>query len=204
MINNFNLAPKLLCHVRFLYACPDFGPINIFANGKPIVQNCNFSEATKYLDLPPMQYKIEVFKVSDNNKPILEYDFEAIPTMTYTICLTCLSGKFQVIHLKDNFNKKKDDTSYLRFINLSPNAPLLNLSISENNPLFSNVEFCETTNYYPLTPNNYSFTIYNNKFSMFKKKIPNLNLLSGEQYTLFIIGLLNGKPSLGYLFLKDM
>lgn len=204
MIDKLNAFPKLNSSVRLLYACPDFGPINIFANGNLLIQNCKFGEASKYLSLPPMNYKIEIFKVSDNNTPIFEYNFEAIPTMICTICLTCIHGNFQVLNLTDNFHSKKLNTSYLRFINLSPNAPLLNLGLFENKSLFKDVEFCETTNYYPLIPKDYSFTVYNSKLSTFKKKLPKLNLIDGEKYTIFIIGLLNGEPSIGFLFLKDM
>ncbi|MGL5417219.1 MAG: DUF4397 domain-containing protein [Clostridium sp.] len=203
MFDRLNTSPKLNTLIRILHASPDMGEINIFANGKLLISHLKFSMATNYLTLQPGSYNIEIFKVSNNNKPIFSYKLEAIPTMMKTLCITSQNGSIHLADLKDNFKSISSDTSNLRFINLSPNSHLLNLSLWQNKTLFKNVEFLENTSYYPLTPKTYTFFLSSTSFNGLKKRIPKISLYKNENYTLYIIGLLNGKPSLGYILLKD-
>ncbi|MGL4851014.1 MAG: DUF4397 domain-containing protein [Clostridium sp.] len=203
MFDRLNTLPKLNASIRLLHASTDISDINIFANGKLLVSNLKFSMASNYLTLQPGTYNIEIFKSSNNNKPIFSYKLEAIPTMIATISICSQNGLVHVLNLKDNFKAVSPDTGNLRFINLSPNAHLLNLSLWQNKHLFKDVEFLERTSYYPLTAKTYTFFLSSTSFNGLRKRIPKIALSKNENYTLYIIGLLNGKPSLGYILLKD-
>lgn len=203
MFERLNNLPKLNSHVRFIHGCPDLGPINIYSEGKLLVGNLNFGGNTEYILLPSKEYEVEIFRSSDNTKPIATYKFEAIPNEFSTISLTCNNGTLFVLNLKDDSSEKDPKFSYIRFINISPNAPLLSLNLSNNRPIFSNVEFLEETRYYPLSPGLYNFNISFSSFTKARKRLPRINLLPGEKYTMYIIGLLNGKPEVGYILLKD-
>lgn len=202
MFERLNNFPRLSTNLRFLHACPDSGPVNIYSNGK-FLGSFRFGGTTNYFTLPSKVYNLEFFRFTDNTKPFATYKFEGIPNEFVTLSLTCHNGNFSILSLKDALGPKRPDLSYVRFINLSPNSPLLDLNLSNNRPIFQNVEFLEETRYYPLSPGLYNFNVSFSSFEKFRKRLPRTNLLPGEQYTIYIIGLLNGKPDIGYLILKD-
>lgn len=92
---------------------------------------------------------------------------------------------------------------FLRFIHLSPNSPLISLSLSNDEILFNNVEYLETTGYYPLSPAIYDFKVTFSSFAGLIKYINDKKLTNGRFYTIYIIGLLNKEPKLGYLLVED-
>lgn len=202
MFERLNNFPRLSTSVRFLHACPDSGPVNIYSDGK-FIGSFRFGVNTNYFTLPPKTYELEFFRFTDNTKPIATYKFEGIPNEFSTLSLTCNNGNFFILNLKDAKGPKRPEFSYIRFINLSPNSPLLDLNLSNNRPIFKNVEYLEETRYYPLSPGLYNFNVSFSSFGKFRKVLPRLNLLPEQQYTIYIIGLINGKPDIGYLFLKD-
>ena len=101
------------------------------------------------------------------------------------------------------YNTQPSISSNLRFINLSPNSPLLSLSVTTGTTLFNGVEYLETTNYYQLSARIYDFVLSSSTDSSFRKYIQNSNLEQSDFYTLYIIGLVNETPRLGSLFLRD-
>ena len=66
-----------------------------------------------------------------------------------------------------------------------------------------NVEYLETTGYYPVSPAIYDFKVTLSSFSGLYKYINDKKLENGRFYTIYIIGLLNGNPELGYLLVED-
>ena len=94
--------------------------------------------------------------------------------------------------------------AFLRFINLSPNAPLLSLSLPNGTVLFNGAEYLETTGYYQVSSGIYNFEVLLGSSEVTAKYIKNLTLDGNKFYTIYIIGLFNDKPPLGYLFVEDL
>ena len=94
--------------------------------------------------------------------------------------------------------------SFLRFINFSPDSPLLTLSLSNEEAIFSGVQYIENTRYVKLKPGLYDFLLTETEAEEgFKKFISSKTLKKGHFYTIYIIGQIYGNPKLGYLFLED-
>ena len=88
-------------------------------------------------------------------------------------------------------------------INLSPNSPLLSLSLPNNIELFNSVEYLETTGYYMLSSGIYNLQVTVASDQSITKYIKNISLYNGNFYTIYIIGLFNDTPQLGYLLTVD-
>ena len=63
--------------------------------------------------------------------------------------------------------------------------------------------YLETTGYYPLSPAIYDFKVTFSSFAGLIKYINDKKLTNGRFYTIYIIGLLNKEPKLGYLLVED-
>ena len=179
--------------------------MDIYANGKLICENLYFGCLSKYKNIPPDKYDIEIYDSGSKSLLIFKKTLEFLPNNISTICINSTKNdSVEFLILNDIKNDISANSSYLRFINISIDCPLISLSIKNKNTLFKDVEYMETTRYYPLPGGNYNFTLSSNDNTCFNRYINNIFLKEGNCYTLFIIGLLKDDPKLGYLLSQDV
>lgn len=198
-----NTLPSVKSKVRFLHAVPLAGNIDIYANNTLMASNVSFGKISDYKSLSSDQYKIEIYNTGTHDVPIYSEDIQFTPNVSYTLSLNTLADSFYLFKLKDDSISTSNTNSLLRFINLSRNAPLLSLSLPTGEILFNSVEYLETTGYYHLSSGIYNLEVSIGSASNASKFIKNLTLDGNKFYTIYIIGLFNDKPPLGYLFLED-
>lgn len=203
MIMFDEFLPRITGTIRLLHAAPGVDPVDIYSNGNPIAMNIAFSNITNYQDISPGKNEIQIYKAGTYDKPLYTETLEIVPNTTSTICLVLLESTLQLLTLKDGSPAIPSNESYLRFINLSPDAPLLTLSLPNGDTLFNSVEYLETTGYYPLSPGIYDFKVEATSATALNKFIKDINLVGGFFHTLFIIGLFDGTPEIGSLFEQD-
>lgn len=193
---------NLQSNIRFIHALPNSGPVDVYASGELISENLEFGKHSNYFPLNSGNYEIQLYPAGLYDQPLLTKTINLLPKTLSTISIVSLSNAIDLFLLNDSFTGSLSN-SFVRFINLSQTAPLLTLSLANNASLFSNVEYLETTGYYPLSPGYYNFRVTLSSSQVISKFIRELQLVNGEFYTIYIIGLLNGSPQLGYLVLRD-
>ncbi len=196
-------APNVNTSIRMLHAIPTGPNVDVYANGNLIAKDLAFSSITNYLDLPPETYEIQVYRTGFYDVPLVSQNLQLAPSANYTISLVILGGRLFLFRLRDAGIAIDTESSYLRFMNLSQTAPLLTLELSDGTQLFNSVEYLETTGYYQTSSGIYNFTVVASGGAVLNKNIRNLTLDSGKLYTIYIIGIFNGNPPLGYLFVED-
>ncbi|MGL4773814.1 MAG: DUF4397 domain-containing protein [Clostridium sp.] len=195
--------PKLKGNLRFLHASPNAPNVDIYADGEPVATNLNFSDISKYNELAPGQHKIQIFKSGTYDTPLLSEEYLVIPGTHFTLAVILLESTIELLTLKDANISGKTEGSFIRFINLSPSAPLLSLSLPTGDVLFNSVEYIETTGYYPLSAGIYNFVVSASNASVFSKYIKNMNLKPGDFTTIYILGQFKTAPKIGYLSVLD-
>ncbi|MGL5086367.1 MAG: DUF4397 domain-containing protein, partial [Clostridium sp.] len=179
------------------------GPVDVYANGELISNNLAFGKYTAYFTLNSGNYEIQLYPAGLYDKPIFTKAVTLLPRSASTISVITLNDGIDLFVLNDSTGNVSITNSFLRFINLSPTSPLLTLTLSNNSPLFSNVEYVETTGYYPLSPGIYNLRVVISSAQSISKFISELRLVNGQFNTIYVIGLFNDTPKLGYLVLTD-
>lgn len=197
--------PNLTSQLRILNAAAGAPNIDIYANGKMIVDNLSFSDITNYITVEPDNYKIEVYESGKKDTPISSEDIVLLPQTYSTSSMVLDESSLVTFTLIDGKVTKNTTASNLRFINLSTDSNLISLKLPNGKTLFNDVEYLETTNYYELNADNYDFILSIKESSNYStnKIINNLQLNSDKFYTLYIIGLVDSNPQLGYLLTTD-
>lgn len=195
--------PNVDSNIRFLHAVAKAPAVDVYVNGTLLSSNLNFGKISDYTKLTPGEYELLIYKAGIYDTPLLSETVQLYPKSNYTICITTLSNDLYFFKLKDDNIPSKTTQSFLRFINLSPNSPLLSLNLTNNTTLFSGAEYLETTGYYQLSSGIYNFKVVSAYSDQLSKFIKNLTLDDGKFYTIYIIGLFNDKPPIGYLFVED-
>lgn len=195
--------PNSQSNLRLIHALPKAGPVDVYVNGELIAKGLLFGKVTPYLQLESGNYEIQLYPYGLYDKPLLTKTISLLPRSSSTISVITLDNNIDLFVLNDSTSDSNIANSFLRFINLSPNSPLLTLSLPNGISLFSTVEYVETTGYYPLSPGIYNFRVMLSSAETVSKFIRDLKLVNGQFYTIYIIGLFNDIPKLGYLVLKD-
>ncbi|MCI5726290.1 MAG: DUF4397 domain-containing protein [Clostridium sp.] len=199
-----NSIPELDSYIRFFHASANAPSVDIYINGSLIISNLNFSEISSYKKLTPGKYNFEIYKHGSYDSPILKQDIDVLPYLIITVCAILSNDNLELFSLRDQFTTKSTPNSaHIRFINFSPDSPLLSLELPNEDILFNQVEYLENTNYYSLSPALYDFMLTQNMNSSYKKFINNIDLDSNTFYTIYIIGLFEDYPELGYLLTLD-
>lgn len=191
-------------NIRVLHALPKAPNVDFYGNGLLIAKDIAFSKISQYLSLTPGTYKFQIFKTGFYDIPLYTQTLTLRGGDYFTISIVSLGGQTYFFILRDDNSQASKPPSFLRFINLSPNSPLLSLSLpNSNSPLFNAVEYLETTNYCKLSSGIYNFQVNIASDQIITKFIRNITLDNKKLYTIYIIGLFNSDPRLGYLFVQD-
>ena len=152
--------PNMNAKIRLLHGAAGAKPVDVYSDGDIISSNLNFGEITSYIDISPGKHKFEIYETGKKKKPLFSHSYEIVPREILTLNAVFIKDSLKVFPLKDNYPRKINDLSFLRFINLSPDSPLLSLSLDNNKDiLFNGVEYLETTGFYPFSPKTYNFVL---------------------------------------------
>lgn len=186
--------PTLEGAFRFFHAAAGAGAVDIYSNGFIVARNIAFGTMTNYDKIPVGNYNIQVYKTGTYDNPLLEENVEVVPNEILTLNLVLLESTLSIFKIKDGSTSEDTSSlSFLRFMNLSPNAPLLSLSLPNDITLFNNVEYLETTGYYTLSPGLYNFVLSSSSAEFLSKFVKNITLSPGTFHTIYIIGLIDSK-----------
>lgn len=194
--------PKLNGHVRVIHAVPDAPAVDVYLNNSLTFPGIKFGNVTNYLNVLPSTYNIEIYPVGTHNKPIITEDFQVTPNSVSTIIVTYENNEIAFFTLDDTHAATNPFLSFIRFINVSPTAPLLSLSLPDSRVLFDQTSYLETNDYYPTSPGIYNF-IVSTADGNYSKYISNINLSANMFITIYVIGVYNKKPPLGYILVTD-
>ncbi|MBS4956053.1 MAG: DUF4397 domain-containing protein [Clostridium sp.] len=195
--------PRVDTSVRILHAVPNAPNVDVYLNGSLLTSNLSFGKISKYTIFSPGEYEFQLFPTGTYDKPLLSQTIQLIANANYTVSIVTLSNDLYLFRLKDDNIPATKSQAFLRFINLSSNAPLLSLALPNGITLFNQAEYLETTGYYPLSAGIYNFEVLLGSSQVTTKFIKNITLDGGRFYSIYIIGVFNDKPPLGYLLFDD-
>ena len=195
--------PRVDGKVRFLHAIPDAQNVDIYANGKLVYSNLPFGKITDYISVAPGTYNVKIYKTGTMDKELFSDSADITPNSIMTVAVTRQNDQIGYFTIDDSRIPESNPLlSFIRFINLSPTAPLLSLSLPNDIVLFNQVSYLGTNNYYPISPGIYDF-IVSSSDGNFNKYISDVNLTKNIFITIYIIGFYNSSPPLGYILVKD-
>lgn len=195
--------PELQGKIRVINALKDPRKIDIYLGERKIGEDLSFSEVSCYETIPADSYDLNIYESGKKEVPLLSKKVNILPSNYLTISIVDMNKNYDILILNDANSKEKITNTFLRFINLSENAPLMTLSLFNDIKLFDNVEYLESTGYYPLSPAIYNFRLSFSSLTGLYKNISDKKLVNGKFHTIYIIGLLNNEPQIGYLLLQD-
>ena len=185
-------------YIRFLNANPSQTPIDIYVNGRKVASYLNYRAFTEYMKAFPGYYRIVVFKAGTRRNPISVSQINVIANRIYTAAFidTGVNNEWQMI--TDNTRILNQNRAFVRFIQLSYTAPLMDVYI-DNRLVLSDLDFQEVSRYLSLAPGRRNVKL---KVATTNRTIledPNMYLRAGNSYSVYIVGDSNSRMGLQVL-----
>lgn len=174
-------------YIRYLNANPSQGAVDVYINGRKVASYLNYRAFTEYMKAFPGYYRIVVFKAGTRRNPISVSQINVIANRIYTAAFidTGMTNEWQLI--TDNTRVLNQNRAFVRFIQLSYSAPLMDIYV-DNRLVLSDLDFQEVSRYLSLAPGNRDLKL---KVATTNRTIlqdPNMYLRAGNSYSVYIVG----------------
>lgn len=190
-------------YIRILHASPDAPAVDIYANDKLVAKDLSYRNFTPYLNIPSGNTNIRVFIAGRKINPLVNTNIFIPAKSIFTIAVAGKPSQITLLAIPEPIRIVPRGKALIRFAHLSPGAPNVDIVLPNGNKLFTNVAYKGFTDYIPIDGGTYEFDVKAAATSKTVLIVPNINMKSGNIYTIYAVGLVSGKPSLQVLIPLD-
>ena len=189
-------SPEEASYIRIFHASPNAPAVDIYINDRLTVRNLGYRQFTEYLKVKPGNYNIKVYPAGEVAIPVINSDLLIENNKILTAAAIGPLGNIGLEVVEDIQMPIPEGKVMLRIAHFSPDAPAVNATLNNSNVAFNNVSFREVTDYTSLNPGLYTLQVTVAGTDDVVLIVPNINLKANRFYTIYIIGLTQGSPSL--------
>lgn len=189
--------------MRFMNAVPGSQPVDIYANSSLIAQNLPYKGFTEYMQVFSGIYSMRVFAAGTTGPVLLDAVVEIPVRSINTVVLMGIPPALSIRPFFETVVQVPQGRLYLRFANLVPDGPEMDLSLSNGTELFNNVSFGMVTNYLSVPAGTYIFYVKQSNTDNTLLYVPNMHLQEGRFYTIYTVGRMDGSVPLQVLIPLD-
>ena len=187
--------------VRVLHAAPGAPHVDVYVNGTRILADFPYKKSTDYLPLPEGTYQIDIYPAGDKVNNVISRKVEVKNGKYYTLAAYGQGKNLKLLAFEDNPYTNKGE-SKIRVVHLSPDSPAVDVAVRNGDVAFRNINPRKASDYLHVTPMELDLDVRAAGSSQTVKSLPRIRLQPDTAYTVFIIGLLEGQPSLEAIMLS--
>lgn len=194
--SNTTSSSDTMSYIKILHASPNAPAVDIYVNDNKVIENLAFSQATDYLPIDPGSYNVKVYAAGTTDNPVIDVDIEVPEKTRITVAAVGNLPDIELLPISENIVPKVSTGTHIRVAHLSPNAPAVDITLPNGDVIFENVEFGEVTDYINIPRGVYTLQIRPTGSSEVVMTIPNVEFMPNFYYTIYVLGQLQGTPSL--------
>jgi len=139
--------------VRVAHFSPDAPNVDVFVEGEQVLADVAYGDVSPYLAIEPGTYTVTITAAGDPETVAFEGEV-TVDAAFYTIAAVGELGAetFEPLVLLDA------GSALVRLVHASPDAPAVDV-YADDDPLFENVEFTESTDYVPVPAGDYTLSV---------------------------------------------
>lgn len=135
-----------------IQASPDEPPLSFFINGQAMTQNpLSYGSGLNYFSVITGQTLTGTFYQASNFTPVASGQLNISANTAYSLFLDSTAANPGMLLLTDSLVKPASGKAGIRFVNLSPDAPAVDLVIQGGQTITSNKSFKGHTGFLPVT-----------------------------------------------------
>ena len=188
-------------YIRILHANSGVRKIDVYGNDRLMAKGLSYRKFTPYFTVPSGQFCINVLHKGTVVK--LDIDLKPGDIRTIAFIQDLPLYDMELFEIVDPKVTNNPDMANIRFIHLSSDTADVDISLSDNIILVEKANYKNIPNYNPCKAGKYSLKIKPAEASNTIAALNDIELKPGWNYTLYIIGLTQGKVRLQLLLLMD-
>lgn len=118
-------STPLPVQIRVTNASPDAPAFDLMLNNISVVQSLQYGADSGYKKLLPGAYDMQLFQTG-NTSPLFSNTLYLAANKYYSLFMVDSFKKLQLAFIEDDFTPPPLDSMYIRYFDLSPNAPIHN------------------------------------------------------------------------------
>jgi hypothetical protein len=178
-------------NVKVVHASPDAPAVDLLVDNVLAGTGLTYPNNTSYLNLTSGTKNIKV-NVSGTSTTAIEADVLFNANKDYSVYAVDVVSNISALVLEDDLTAPVAGKAHVRFIHLSPNAPAVDITLTDGTVIFGNKSFKEFTPFTPLDAGSYDLQVRVAGTSTVALDLGTITIENGNIYTVFAKGLLNG------------
>ena len=173
--------------VRVAHFSPDTAGVDVWVDGKRVLQNVGYDTVSDYVPLPSgdHEFALRPFGASASSKAVLSASAALAPHIAYTIAGVGLNRALRGQIFQDNLGAPPAGTAKVRVINAAVGTAPISVALA-GRATFGAVKFSTASRYVPVSPNTYAVRVSADGKTVLD--VPKIVLGAGIIYSFAVIG----------------
>lgn len=180
--------------IRVMHASPNAPAVDIYSNGKLIIQSLGYKQFTQYIPTPPGDYNIRIYPAGQTTNPVIDTTVVIPQNTVFNLTVIGKYPSIEIYTVPEPITAQSFGRACIRFIHLSPDASTVDITLQNGTKVFSGLGFKDITDYACIPSGTYSFQIKLSGTNGGVLTLQNLQLLPNNYYTVYIVGFVEQAP----------
>jgi hypothetical protein len=180
-----------ISYLSVVNGSPSTGTFNVYAND--VIMNKAAlpmgGSVLPYIQLTSGSNTLR-FTTASSTDNLLSKTISLSGSTAYTYFLIGQSGQFDGVLATDVMTTVSTDKAFVRFVNLSPDAPSLNLAVTGGSVVINNQFYKQVSSFVAVDPKTYSFDIQEQSTGKVKTTLTGATFVAGKYYTVMALGMM--------------
>jgi hypothetical protein len=177
--------------VKVVHASPDAPGVDLLVDNAVAGTNLTFPNNTGYLTVPSGTRNVKV-NVTGTMTTVIEANVPFMRDKNYSVFAVNAVANIEPLLIEDDLTAPAQGKAHVRFIHLSPDAPAVDITLTDGTVVFGNRAFKEFTEFTPLDAGTYDLQVRVAGTTTVALDLPGITVESGKIYTVFAKGFLSG------------
>lgn len=184
-------TPTIDSRVMVIHASPDAPGVDLLVDDTVAGSNLEFPSNTGYLDVDAGTRNIKV-NATGTSTTVIEANLDLQEGIDYSVFAIDEVAKIAPLVIVDDLTSPSAGNAHVRFIHLSPDAPAVDITLTDGTIVFGNQGFKDFTAFTPLVAGTYGLQVRVAGTTTVALDLPGITLQEGKIYTVFAKGFLAG------------
>ncbi|MEZ4647339.1 MAG: DUF4397 domain-containing protein [Candidatus Eisenbacteria bacterium] len=144
--------------VRVAHLSPDAPAVDVWVDGDVVLEDVDFREFSGYLDVGAGSHRIQVSPANQTTPIVIDANLSFAEGSYTTVAATGRLAEIGAAVLTDDLTRDAD-AARLRFVHAGPDAPAVDITLTDGTVLFSDVEFNESATYLEVPGGTYDLQV---------------------------------------------
>lgn len=191
--------------LRVVHASPDAPAVDVCVEGQVAFADAAFPGATDYAELEAGTYAIRVTQsgAGCGSAAVISADLPLEADDEVTVVALNELSEIEPLVLIDDNTAPTSGNAKVRFVHASPDAPTVDITLTDGTTLFDDASFKEASDYLEVPAGTYDLQVRDETGANVVLALDDVGLGAGRIYTVFAVGFLTGEPALDALVVED-